>query len=66
MARKTKEEKQKEEILEDVLPIVDEDYDFYVEAQKRSEEYAKIDRSLTKEEKAALQADAKRRFRTGS
>lgn len=66
MSKKSKEEIKKDKVLEEVLDTVPEDYDFYVEAQKRSEEYAKIDRSLTKEEKAALQADAKRRYRTGS
>lgn len=58
----------KDKVVADILGREETDpekYNFYTEAQKRSEALAEIDSELTKEEKAALEDDAKRRFTSG-
>lgn len=72
MAKKNKAklnaDAKKDEVVNEILGTEvteGEEYNFYTEAQKRSEALAEVDRSLTKEEKAALLADARKRFTNG-
>lgn len=67
--KKTAKETKKDKVINEILGKTEtegEEYNFYTEAQKRSEALAEIDSELTKEEKRVLDADAKRRFTTGS